>query len=258
MRLKIVAMVMAVVVLVALTAAATAEVVQRGHLRVGFQGRLTPQRLPRRGAAPVHVAVAAKIGTTDGSAPPRLRSMTIAINSEGQFDLGLLPVCTVPDIQPSTTQKAFEACGGSVVGSGRFAAKLLFPQQASFPSSGKLVAFNGRFHGRPAILAHVYGTEPVPTSFTLPFVISRRKGRLGTVLSASLAGVTGKAGYITELTLDLGRTVGSGGRRRGFLNASCPAPKGFGIAVFPLARAEFDFGSRNLSSTITRKCEVRG
>jgi hypothetical protein len=245
-------------VLLALTTTAGAEVVQRGHLRVGFQGRLTPQRLPRTRAVPIHVTVAAKIATTDDSKPPRLRSMTIAINRAGRFDLGLLPVCTVPDIQPSTTQKAFEACGESVVGSGRFAAKLLFPQQASFPSSGKLVAFNGRFHGHPAILAHVYGTEPVPTSFTLPFVISERKGRLGTVISASLAGVAGKAGYITELTLNLGRTVGHAKRRRGFLNAACPAPAGLGLAVFPLARAEFDFGNRRLAATVDRKCEVRG
>ena len=31
-------------------------------------------------------------------------------------------------------------------------------------AEGKLYAFNGRWHGRPAILAHVYGTKPVPTS----------------------------------------------------------------------------------------------
>jgi hypothetical protein len=244
--------------LLALAAVASGEVVQRGHLRVTFEGELTPQRLPRETPAPVHVSVAAKIETTNASAPPQLRTMTIAINSAGKFDTGLVPTCTIRDIQPSTTQKALEACGESVVGSGTFAAKLLLPQQAAFPSSGKLVAFNGTYKGRPAILAHVYGTEPVPTSFTLPFVISERKGQLGTVLSASLAGITGKAGYITGLSLDLGRTVGSGKRKRGFLNADCPAPKGFPGAVFPFARASFDFGSRKLSSTITRKCEVQG
>jgi hypothetical protein len=56
-----------------------------------------------------------------------------------------------------------------LVGTGTFATKILLPQQAPFPAGGKLYAFNGRYRGHPAILAHVFGTEPVPTSFTLPF-----------------------------------------------------------------------------------------
>jgi hypothetical protein len=169
----------------------------------------------------------------------------------------VLPVCTVRDIQPSTTQNALKACGSSLVGTGSFAAKILLPQQASYPAGGKLYAFNGVYEGRPAILAHVYGTKPVPTSFTLPFVITRGKGELGTVLTASLAEVTGKAGYITGLSLDLGG-AGISEVGRDYLTASCPAPKGFGGAVFPFAKASFEFGSAKLTSTLTRNCKVRG
>jgi len=244
-------------VLLAPTMRAGAEVVQQGGLRIGFDGEFAPQRLPRDVPAPVHVTVGAKIASTDGTPPPRLHSISIAINRAGRFDTGLLPACSIRDIQPSTTARALEACGDSVVGSGSFSAKVLLPRQSSFPSSGRLIAFNGRYEGRPAILAHVYGTEPIPTSFTLPFAISEGKSNLGTVLSASLTDVTGKAGYITGLKLNLGRTVGKGKRRKGFINASCPAPKGFTVAVFPFARASFDFGSRKLSSTIARKCQVR-
>jgi hypothetical protein len=138
-----------------------------------------------------------------------------------------------------------------LVGTGTFAAKILLPQQASFPAGGKLYAFNGRYKGRPAILAHVYGTDPVPTSFTLPFVMETQKGQLGTVLTASLAAATGKAGYITQLSLVLGATSG---RAKAYLDASCPAPEGFGGATFPFARANFGFGA----STLTRSCKVRG
>ncbi len=244
--------------LLGLAGLAGAEVVQRAHIRVSFQGRMAPTRLPREKAVPVGVSVATKIATTNGAAPPRLQAISIAINRAGRFDTGLVPICTVSEIQPSSTEKAMEACGSSVIGGGRFAAKLLVPRQAAFPSAGKLVAFNGTYRGRPAILAHVYGTEPVPTSLTLPFVITRRRGELGTVLSASLAGLTGKSGYITELVLDLGRTVGFGKGRQGYLEAACPAPKGFSGAAFPFARASFDFGTRKLSSTIVRRCEVRG
>jgi hypothetical protein len=237
---------------------ADAEVVQQGNVRVKFEGELTPKALPHSGGAPVHVAVGAKITALKAAKPPQLKKITIAINSAGRFSTGVVPTCTMRDIQPSTTANALKACGGSLVGTGHFAAKILLPQQASFPAGGKLYAFNGTYEGRPAILAHVYGEEPVPTSFTLPFVITTRKGELGTVLTASLAGLTGDAGYITELSLDLGKTFGSGAGARSYLTASCPAPKGFGGAVFSFAKATLDFGHTQVSSTLTRNCKVKG
>ena len=251
-------MVWAAVALAALSLAslAQAEVVQKGGIRAAFEGSLTPKALPRDGRAPVRVSVGARITPLRPAEPPQLKRISIAINSAGRFSPGALPVCTVRDIQPSTTENALEACGSSLVGSGSFSAKILLPQQASYPAGGKLYAFNGVYEGRPAILAHVYGTKPVPTSFTLPFVISERKGELGTVLTASLAEVTGKAGYITGLSLNLGGSTVPGGRN--YLTAGCPAPKGFGGAVFPFAKASFEFGSGKLTSTLTRNCKVRG
>ena len=205
----------------------------------------------------MHVSVGAKIASTDGTAPPRLRTMTIAINGAGQISPGLVPVCTMSDIQPSTTQNALRACRASLVGEGYFQAKVAVGKSAEFPAAGKLYAFNGRWHGRPAILAHVYGTDPVPTSFTLPFALSGAKGTFGTVLKASLAQATGSSGYITGLSLNLGRTVGQGPSRRGYLSADCPAPKGFGGAVFPFARAQLGFGKTSVTQTLSRSCKVR-
>jgi hypothetical protein len=236
---------------VAVGGLAAAEVVQKGDIRVSFSGTLAPNALPRIGTVPVKVAVGAKVDALKESDPPRLRRISIAINSAGKFSPGALPVCTMRDIQPSTTQNALKACGSSLVGVGRFAAKVLIPQQASFPAGGKLYAFNGRYEGHPAILAHVYGTEPVPTSFTLPFAMTTRKGELGTVLTAAVAEAAGKGGYITELTLELG------GAGSPYLVAGCPAPKGFGGATFPFAKATFDFGQKTIGSTLTRNCTVR-
>jgi hypothetical protein len=241
------------IAMLALGSFAEAEVVQKGTVRVKFEGELTPKGLPRTGEAPVRVSVGAKIIALRESEPPRLRKISIAINSAGNFSPGVVPVCTVRDIQPSTTQNALKACGSSLVGTGSFSAKILLPQQAAFPAGGKLYAFNGVYEGHPAILAHVYGTEPVPTSFTLPFVMTRRKGELGTVLTASLAELTGKAGYITGLSLDLGAAKGS----KSYLSASCPAPSGFGSATFAFAKATFDFGRADLVSTLTRNCQVK-
>src|SRR5260370_1329911 len=98
------------------------------------------------------------------------------------------------------------------------------------------VSFEGDL--RPKALPRT-ASAPVPPSFPLPFEIVARRGDLGTVLTASLAGATGKAGYITELSLDLGKTTSSAATP--YISAGCPAPKGFGGAVFPFAKATFEF-----------------
>jgi hypothetical protein len=235
---------------------AEAEVVQKGDVRVQFSGFISPTALPRVGTAPVKVSVGAKVTALKESDPPKLRRISIAINRAGKFSPSALPTCTVSDIQPSTTENALKVCGDALVGTGTFAAKVLVPQQSSFPAEGKLYAFNGVYHGRPAILAHVYGTEPVPTSFTLPFEITAGKGEFGTVLTASLAEATGKGGYITELSLDLGNSNTAG--KKPFLSAGCSAPKGFGAATFAFAKATFTFAKSKIETTLARNCQVRG
>lgn len=237
---------------------AQAEVVQKGGLRVSFTGKLSPSALPRSGSAPIRVEVGTRIDSAKSKNPPRLRTMTIAINRYGHLDPDLLPKCTLRDIQPSTTENALAACGDSLIGRGTFQANVALSRQAPFPSSGPLYAFNGIVNGRPAILAHVYGEAPVPTSFTLVFELKQAKGTFGNVLRASLPEVTGSSGYITGLSLNLGKTVRSGGRTRSYLSASCPAPKGFSGASFPFAKVSLDFGQKKVTETLARNCKVRG
>jgi hypothetical protein len=236
--------------------ASASEVVQHGRVRVAVAAKLAPKKLPRKGTAPVRFSLDAKISSTDGSVPPQLRAIAIEINRNGHLNPSSMPRCELEQIQPASTQGALEACGRSVVGEGSFAAKVLLAQQAPFPSAGEVVAFNGSWHGRPAILAHIYGTDPVPTSYTLPFVITKAgKGPYGTTLKASLPNFTSKWGYVTGISLKLG-----GGAHRDYLSAGCPAPKGFGGASFPLARASLSFGEggpKSVAQTLTRSCGVR-
>jgi hypothetical protein len=206
----------------------------------------------------VRFTLSARIASTDGSVPPQLRQIAVEINGNGHLNPGGLPLCSIQQIQPSTTAGALEACHRSLVGEGRFSAKLLLPQQAPFPSAGKIVAFNGRWHGRPAILAHVYGPEPVPTSYTLPFVISAvGHGTYGTSLSASLPQFTSKWGYVTGISLSLGRRFRSHGVSHSYLTAGCPAPAGFPGATFSLSRATLGFAGRKpIEQTLTRSCKA--
>jgi hypothetical protein len=247
----------ALLLALALPVAGSGEIVERGHLRVAFEGKLSPRALPRTGSVPVGVEVGGKISTADGRVPPRLLRVSIAVNRFGRFNTGALPTCRIEQIQPATTAGALEACRRSLVGEGSFSARVLLPTQSPFPSAGKVYAFNGTFEGRPAILAHVYGTRPAPTSYTLPLRIGRiSRGEFGTLLSASLPEVTSEWGYVTGIELKLGRGF-SGDSGRGFVSARCPAPEGFPQTVYPLARATFSFaGGLALRSTLNRSCRA--
>jgi len=246
----------ALLVLVAI-ATAEAETTQSGNVRIALQGAITPNRLPRTGSAPVKVAVGTRIVSLNPKNPPQLTRISIAINRYGRLDYAGLPVCEVDDIQPSTTQKAIEACPGSRIGQGHFSATIGLSKKATFPASGKLVAFNGTYRGKPAILAHVYGTDPLPTSFTLPFVIGHGHGTYGTTLTATLPAAEGN--YVTGLDLTLAHRYSYRGKAHSYANASCPAARGASLATFSFAKASYSFaGGRKLSSTLIRNCKVRG
>jgi hypothetical protein len=240
----------------ALASLASAETIQKGSVRIAFDGKITPQKLPREGTAPVRVAVSTKISAPAGKPLAQLRKIQIAINRHGRLDSTGLPVCEIDDIQPATTEKALEACRDSLVGEGHFAAEVALSRQAAFPSSGKMFAFNGTYKGKPAILAHVYGDEPVPTSFTLPFLITKTKGTFATVLTASFPAADNN--LVSAIDLSLARSFTYKGKRRSYASAGCPAPKGFPGATFPFAKASYVFaGGKKLSSTLTRSCRAR-
>jgi hypothetical protein len=252
------AAVVAAILCLAAAAIATAEVTQKGTLRVSFEGKIAPHALPRQGKAPVSVTLSGDIKTTDGTPPPQLRTISLAINRNGRLDYKGLPRCNFHQIQPSTTVEAMEACRRSLVGKGSFEANVALPEQSPFPSDGTILAFNGNLHGKPVIYAHIYGTEPLPTSFVLPFSIKRDKGNYATSLVAELPRVAAEWGYVSGVSLTLRRNFSYKGHSHSYLAAGCPAPAGFPGATFSFARAAFGFeDGRTLSSTLTRSCGVR-
>ena len=243
----------------ALCAPTQAETIVKGPAKVVVSGSLTPKALPRKGTAPVSVSLAGHISPTGNGKLSQLRKISFAINSHGHLDLSGLPVCRVGHIQPSTNQEAIEACGSSLIGTGDFAANVKLPEQTPFPSVGKLLAFNGRLRGGPAIFAHVYGTVPASISYVLPFQVTHTKGTFSTVLEANLPQIAGEWGNITQVGMTLGRTYRSHGKTHSYFTAGCPAPKGFDRAPFPLVRASFEFaGGLTLSTTLNRSCKVSG
>lgn len=238
--------------------AGTAGIVQKGGLRVSFDGSLRPKRLPRVGRDAVSVSLSGRIRTIDGSQPPHLRRIAIGINREGRLDTRSLPRCHYHQIQPASTREALATCRRALVGTGQFEADVRLPEQSPFPSDGKVLVFNGVLHGEPVLYAHIYGPKPIPISQVVAFRIHRTAGTYRVALVADLPQVAADWGYVSGLELTLGGTAALRGHSQAYLSAGCPAPAGFSAAVFPLARTTFVFDDgRRLESSVTEVCRVR-
>ena len=249
----------AAVLLFAIAALAQAALVQHGDLFITFNGELTPAALPRHGPVPIDIQVAATIRTPDNANPPALRQITIEINRYGRLDTRGLPRCSASRIQATSTAVALAACRSALVGTGAFTANSTYPEEAAFPSHGRILAFNSTLGGHRAILAHVYGTKPLPISRNFTFRLRSSAGTYGTVLSAALPKSINNSGYLKSISLHLHRLYTYRGATHSYLSADCPAPAGFPGAVFPLAHASMSFADGvTLSATVIRSCRVRG
>jgi hypothetical protein len=238
---------------------ADAELTARGDLFVKFNGGIAPNALPRHSRAPISIRLVGTVRTLSGERPPALRRIVIAINQGGRLDAHGLAVCRQSEIEPSSSQEALKVCGPALVGGGSYAADVAFPEQSSFPSHGRILAFNAVVDGKRAILAHVYGVDPVPITRIIVFHIRESPGTFGTVLTGALPESLNRWGYLKRISLSLHRNFTYRGRPRSYLSAACDAPAGFSGAVFPFAHASMTFADgRTLSSTLNRSCKVRG
>jgi hypothetical protein len=239
-------------------AIARAELVEQGNLFVKFDGGIAPTALPRTEKAPISVRVDGTVRILSGERPPALRHISIAINRGGVLDSRGLPTCRRAQIEPATTAQALEACRPALVGEGHYLGALALPEQDSFPLQGRVLAFNAVVDGQRAILAHVYGSDPVPNSRIIVFHIRKGQGTFGTIFSAALPARLNHSGYLRKISLELRRTFVYRGQKHSYLSAACSAPAGFTSATFPFSRVSMTFADgRTLSSTLIRSCRVQ-
>jgi hypothetical protein len=238
---------------------ASAELTQRGNLRLSFNGKLAPKELPRDAAAPVTMRLRGAIGTADGHRPPQVRKISIAVNRYGRVSTRGLPVCDRSEIEQTSSRAAMERCGPARVGKGHFRAVVELNGTDKVLVDGNSLAFNSRVDGRPTVLLHIYGDSPVQVAFVLSFKIVRvDEGEFGTVFVARIPKIASELGYVTNISLTFGRRYEVNGVERSFLSASCAAPAGFPGAIFNLARGSFTFSNgQRISSSLSRNCWVR-
>jgi hypothetical protein len=259
MRYRLLAISICLLASLTLAAAALATVVQEGTLRVSIATQVKPFKLPRTEPAPIDVFIAGHISTTTGALPPQLEQMTVLINRHGEIDPTAVPACPLVAIRPSTTAQALARCGSALVGSGHFWASVVVSEQRPYHTTGRLLVFNGRLHGQPALLAQIYTSQPFPSSFVVPFTIRHIDGgRYGTELSAQLSQSLGEWGFVNRIKMTIGRSAEASGSERSYLNAACPAPGKSKTTAFPLALATFGFaGGQSLSATVSKSCGVK-
>jgi hypothetical protein len=231
-----------------------------GNLQFSVSANLSPKRLPRESLAPVAVSLGWKIASADPTQkPPTLKTVKIEINRNGILDATGLPICPYPKIQPASTSRALQNCRSALVGKGSFSALVGLEGQESYVTKGKMDVFNGTKGKKPVLYGHIYTAYPFAASFVIVFGLSKQSnGAFGTTLDAKLPANLRAWGNLTEVKMRLARNFAYGGKRHSFLSAACPAPKGFGAAVFRLAKTSFAFtGGTDVSQTLTETCKAR-
>lgn len=241
-----------------LAAASSAEVVATHDAFIRFKSTLFPTHLPRSSTAPVGIRIEGHVKARKGQQPAPMTTIELAIHRAADLSHSGLPVCEINRIDPASSSQALAACGGAKIGYGQIRALLRFPGTKHIHFLGHVLIFNGRLqNGRPAILLHVY--NPVlHTSFVFPLTITHNpNGRYATILKAHVQ--LDRWSSVTDFRLIMNRSYSYHGHRRGFLNASCPAPHGLklGIAPFVVATLGFADGS-DTKIPVVGSCEVAG
>jgi hypothetical protein len=236
-----------------------AAVIQSKGVRITALAQVMPYKLPRVGTAPIAVFVAGHLENPEGGIPPQLQELRIKVNRHGLLQSRGLPICPTARITPSSTQRALSVCGPALIGSGQFWANIVFDGQPPYPTRGRLLIFNGRHHGKPALLAQIYTENPFASSFVIVFDIRKiSQGAFGTELRASLPAALGSWGYLNRIKLTLKRRYSYRGKRLSYFNAGCPAPGGADRTAFDLAYVSFVFAERKeIGASITKACGVK-
>lgn len=244
----------AAVGLLAVAGIASGEKVQAGNIIVDVEGGFHPTTLPKHRFAPITLQGSGDISTVDGSLPPPVHEVEIDWDRNGRLTTRGLPQCSASKLENTTTPAAMRACRPALVGVGFASGQVAFPEQAPFPASSKVLAFNGTPRGgHPVLLLHAYAYVPAPTTFVVPVDITRiHDGRYGYHSSLIAPVIAGGYGVITHFDLRLGRKFSVKGHRLTYLAARCPDGRlqARGTATFADGTA--------LSASVFRTCHGRG
>lgn len=194
-----------------------------GPLCVSSTATMMPRELPRSGGAPISLQSITRVSTKDGSTPPTLAFIDFLIDKHGRVNSKAFPVCTEAKLEGTTPSQARKRCAGALVGKGTGKALVTMPGKAPFTISSPVSLFNAPpTGGKPTLLAHAYETVPAPKTLLVPIVVEGvAKGRYGFRVHVEMPEVAGGYGAPTLAEAKVGATRKKGGKKIGFIEATC-------------------------------------
>ncbi len=240
-----------------LAGSAGAERVQDGHLIVSLNGGITPRALPRHTPAPVAVLLAGRVITADDSPLPRVNWIRLELAWRGVLNTKGLATCPESRLASTNTRQALEHCSDAKVGTGALFAQVFLPGEPPLAVHAHLTAFNGRTPaGRHAVLVHAYTKSP-PVAFVIPFSVHHKPGAFRTVLVALIRRSVGPWPHVANFQIKVARKFTYEGKKRSYLSATCPVPKGFSAGFLSLARATYVFADHHrIKAETVRSCRA--
>ena len=231
--------------------------VRAGSLILEAEGGFTPQALPKYKDAPIVLHGSGKLSTVSGDLPPIVDTLTIEFDRHGHLETQGLAVCTAGQLQSTTPAQARKRCAGSIVGEGRGAAVVQFPEQAPIRISSPITIFNGpKKHGDDTVFAHAYTEIPVVATYVIPVVIEKiDHGVFGYRTEAKIPRIAGGSGHPISGSLKIGREWTFKGHKHSYVNARCE--NGRLQARVKVSFKDEGAGSTLLSGRFLRICKVR-
>jgi hypothetical protein len=233
---------------------ALAERVQLGNIVVDVEGGFHPTTLPKHSFAPISLEAGGDVSTLDGALPPPTHTVDVDWDRNGRLTTRGLPQCDPSKIENTTTPGAMAVCRKALVGVGFASGQVAFPDQAPFPASSKILAFNGTPRGgHPVLLLHAYAYVPAPTTFVVPVDITRvHEGRYGYHSSLVAPVIAGGYGVVTHFDIKIGRRYTARGRHLAYIAARCADGR-----LQARGTVTFTDGS-SLTGSVFRPCHARG
>ena len=236
--------------LLALPGAAQAVTAAKFGTMATVSAGITPNGLPRRGAAPARLTLQGNASTTDlgGYA---LRSVNLGLDRQLSVDTRGLPTCSADAIDEFgvTPSQARQTCGSALIGTGM--ASETFEVPAAFPPSFdvtySILFFNAVQGGKPAVLMYAYNAQPPSSPIT-----SFATGPVGSGSSLHFEPTGDEFASNVSFRFTIGRTWKRRGTRHSYLTGRCATG-----AIKQRITLTFGTGSK-VAGVSRQRCHARG
>jgi len=246
----------------ALIAASAASVALAGAPVTGADGnsqsidvKVGPKKLSKSKLTPATLEVTTKVtnSTASNGVPVPAGRVVVDFDKTAKLFTKGLPTCTAGKLQNVSTEAAEAACKGAIIGKGK-AAALLPVGEKIYNVAQTVTAFNGAPQGgKPVVLLHSYGTDPIQTTLVLVGVVSNyNKEGYGPRLDVAVPDIGGGKGALTDFNVKINKKWKYKGESKSFVSAKCPNSKKL------KARGAFTFhDGETITALSTQSCQQK-